>query len=96
MALLITAFLAFATWLAMPLDRFIDALIGDTPALAVLQALPFLAAVCALGVLVSAVLAWRRRWWSAPARLHYTVVAVAGVAFLAVAWEYNVLTLPGV
>ncbi|QYN39812.1 hypothetical protein K1T35_23055 [Pseudonocardia sp. DSM 110487] len=96
MAVLIVAFLGFAAWLAMPLDRFIDALIGGTPALTVLQALPFLAAVCALGVLVSAALAWRHRWWSAPARLHYTAVALAGVAFLAVAWEYNFLTLPGV
>jgi CubicO group peptidase (beta-lactamase class C family) len=95
MALLLMAFLAFAAWLANPLDRFLDALIGDTAALAVLCALPTLAAVCALGVLVSAALAWRRRWWSTAARLHYTVVALAGMTFLAVAWEYNFVTLPG-
>jgi hypothetical protein len=91
MAVLIAAFLAFAAWLAMPLDRFIDALIGNTAALTALRALPLLAAVCALGVLLSAALAWRERWWSPAARLHYTVVAIAGVAFLAVAWEYNFL-----
>ncbi len=95
MALLITAFLAFAAWLAMPLDRFIDALIGGTSALTVLHALPLLAAVCGAGVLVSAALAWHHRWWSTAARLHYTAVALAGAAFLAVAWEYNFLTLPG-
>jgi hypothetical protein len=94
MALLVTAFLAFLAWLAMPLERFIDALLGDTATLAVLCALPLLAAVCALGVLVSAALAWRGRWWTAAARLHYTVVALAGVVFLAVAWEYSVLRLP--
>jgi CubicO group peptidase (beta-lactamase class C family) len=94
MALLIMAFLAFAAWLAMPLDRFIDALIGGTATLTALRALPFLAAVCALGVLVSAALAWRGRWWSTAARLHYTVVALSGVAFLAVAWEYNFLGMP--
>jgi hypothetical protein len=43
---------------------------------------------------VSAALAWW--WWSAAARRHHTVVAPAGVAFLAVAWEYNFRTLPGV
>jgi CubicO group peptidase (beta-lactamase class C family) len=95
MALLITALLAFAAWLAMPLDRFIDALIGGTAALTVLYTLPLLAAVCAVGVLVSTALAWRGRWWSTAARLHYTAVALAGAAFLAVAWEYNFLTLPG-
>jgi CubicO group peptidase (beta-lactamase class C family) len=93
-ALLIVAFLVFAAWLAMPLDRFIDALIGDTTTLTALSTLPFLAALCATGVLASAAVAWRERWWSTAARLHYTVVALAGVAFLAVAWEYNFLTVP--
>jgi hypothetical protein len=95
MALLIAAFLAFGAWLAIPLDRFIDALLGDTATLAVLCALPLLAAVCAVGVLVSAALALWSRWWTAAARLHYTLVALAGVVFLTVAWEYNFLTLPG-
>jgi CubicO group peptidase (beta-lactamase class C family) len=95
MALLVMAFLAFGVWLAMPLDRFIDALLGNTATLAVLCALPLLAAFCALGVLVSAALAWQGRWWSAAARLHYTLVALAGAAFLAVAWEYNFLAVPG-
>jgi hypothetical protein len=95
MTLLLMAFLAFAAWPANPLDRFLDALIGDTAALPVLCALPSLAAVCALGVPVSAALAWRGRWWSTAARLHHTVVALAGTAFLAVAWEYDFLTLPG-
>jgi hypothetical protein len=61
----------------------------------VLCALPLLAAVCAVGVLVSAALALWSRWWTAAARLHYTLVALAGVVFLTVAWEYNFLTLPG-
>jgi CubicO group peptidase (beta-lactamase class C family) len=95
MALLIGAFLAFAAWLATPLDRFLDALLGGTAALTALCTLPLLAALCTVAALVSAALAWRRRWWSVPARLHYTAVALAGAAFLAVAWEYNFLTLPG-
>jgi CubicO group peptidase (beta-lactamase class C family) len=92
--LLVVAFLVFAAWLAMPLDRFLDAVIGHTPTLTALTALPLLAAFSASGVLASAVLAWRGRWWSRTARLHYTVVALAGVAFLAVAWEYNFLAVP--
>jgi CubicO group peptidase (beta-lactamase class C family) len=93
-ALLIMAFVALCAWLAMPLDRFIDALLGDTVTLTVLRALLLPAAACAIGVLVAAALAWRGQWWSVAARLHYTVVALAGIAFLAVAWEYNFLTVP--
>ncbi|BCJ38722.1 FmtA-like protein [Actinocatenispora thailandica] len=43
-------------------------------------------------LLVGAVLAWVRRWWRVPGRIGYTVVALAAVAFTAVAAVYN-LTL---
>ncbi|MBE1564041.1 hypothetical protein H4W81_006820 [Nonomuraea africana] len=36
-------------------------------------------------------LAWRRGWWSWVGRTHYTCVALAEVAYLAVAASYNLL-----
>lgn len=92
-ALLTVAFLAAATWMAMPLDRFVDALVGDTAALTALRARPSL---CALGVVTAAVTSWRGRWWSTAARLHHALAALGAVAFLAVAWEYQFLAVaPG-
>jgi CubicO group peptidase (beta-lactamase class C family) len=65
--------------------------LGGSPLLSAIQTLPVLAAVAAAATLVTALLAWRRSWWSLIGRLHHTVVALAALAYLAVAVSYNLL-----
>ncbi len=47
-----------------------------------------------VGVVVLAVLAWRRRWWRVLGRIHYTAVAAAFVGFLLVAGHFNFVWTP--
>lgn len=46
-----------------------------------LLVLPLLATALTLGLLVFTVLAWRNRYWSVAARLHYSLVTVAALGF---------------
>ncbi len=43
---------------------------------------PQVCAVLAALVLVGCLVAWRNRYWRVSGRLHYTLVALAGVAFV--------------
>ncbi len=54
-------------------------------------ALPIGAAILTAVSLGFALVAWRRRYWRLPARLYYTVVALAAAALLAVLWYWNLL-----
>jgi hypothetical protein len=45
-----------------------------------------------VGVLIFATLAWWRSMWSLPARLHYTTLTVAAIAFV---WFLNTWNLLG-
>jgi hypothetical protein len=56
-----------------------------------LLGLAWLVALLMLGVLVFAGLAWRRSYWGWAGRLHYTLVALAGSAFLWVLAHWNLL-----
>jgi hypothetical protein len=38
-----------------------------------------------------AALAWRQRWWTLAARVHYTAVALASIAFIAFAASWNLI-----
>jgi hypothetical protein len=42
--------------------------------------LPLLIACLAVGMIGFTILAWARRWWSLPGRVHYTLVTLAGLA----------------
>lgn len=44
--------------------------------------LPYVVALLALATALSTVIAWRRSFWSLWGRLHQTVVAVLGLAFV--------------
>ena len=61
----------------------------DSPLLHAAPVLFRTAAGCAGLLLIGAVLAWVRRWWRLPGRIGCTVVALASVAFTAVAVTYN-------
>jgi CubicO group peptidase (beta-lactamase class C family) len=64
---------------------------GDFWRLQQLLLLPLLATALTPAVLLSAALAWRRRLWGLPGRLHYTAVALAAVAFVWFAATWNLL-----
>lgn len=49
------------------------------------------ATILAAAAVGAAALAWRRGWWTVLGRAHYTAVATALVAFLAVAYHYNLV-----
>ncbi|HEX4072680.1 MAG TPA: serine hydrolase [Planctomycetaceae bacterium] len=53
---------------------------------------PQICAVLAGLVLVGCLVAWRNRYWRASSRLHYTLVALAGVAFVWFLHYSNLLT----
>jgi len=58
--------------------------LGVSPLLTTLFALALVSAFLTVGVVVFAILAWWGRFWSAGRRVHYTLVALAALAF---AWE---------
>jgi hypothetical protein len=51
-----------------------------------------LSAVLAVGALIYSVLAWKYTYWGIAARVHYTLVTVAAVAFV---WFLNYWNLLG-
>jgi hypothetical protein len=59
-------------------------LLGVPPLLTTLFVLALVSAVLAVGSVVGAILAWWGRFWSAGWRVHYTLVALAALAFT---WE---------
>jgi CubicO group peptidase (beta-lactamase class C family) len=54
--------------------------------------LPLLAAVLAIAMVVFALLAWWKEYWRLRGRIYYSLVTLAGVAFL---WWLNYWNLPG-
>ena len=50
--------------------------------------------VITAAVVVLAVLAWVRRWWKLPGRIAYSVLALAAIAFRAVAVTYRLVGVP--
>ncbi|GAB1824313.1 serine hydrolase domain-containing protein [Herbidospora sp. RD11066] len=65
--------------------------LGGSPLFSVILTLPVLAAVATVATVVVVVFAWRQGWWSRLGRIHHTAVALAAVAFLAVAASYNLI-----
>ena len=64
---------------------------GDSPLLVAVLALPYLVAALVVGVVVYAILSWRRRYWGLFGRLHYSLVALAALAFVGLLGYYNLL-----
>ncbi|WP_232667685.1 serine hydrolase domain-containing protein [Pseudonocardia sp. TRM90224] len=86
--------LAMGAYLLGDIDRALDAILGATWELGALHIAAGIAAIMTAAVLVGAVLAWRRGWWSRPARLHFTLVAAALTTFVVLLREYNLLAWP--
>ena len=64
---------------------------GASPLLIAVLSMTLLSVVLTVGVLVHAPLAWMRGYWGLFGRLHYSVVALSSLAFIALLGYYNLL-----
>ena len=67
-------------------------LFGHSTIYRIVLGLGVLSAVLTVGALVYSVLAWKNSYWGIAARVHYTLVTVAAVAFV---WFLNYWNLLG-
>ncbi len=65
--------------------------LGQTALLRGVLALPVLAVLLAAATLPAAWFAWRRGYWSLPARLHYSAVVLGLLAFALLLNQWNLL-----
>jgi CubicO group peptidase (beta-lactamase class C family) len=64
---------------------------GASPSLIAIRTLPLLSAALTAGVLVCALLAWKRRYWGVFGRLHYSLVALSALTFVVLLAYYDLL-----
>jgi CubicO group peptidase (beta-lactamase class C family) len=76
--------LLFLLLLLLILSNPTDLAFGVTPQLTTVFVLALISAILTVGMVVYALLAWRGRFWNVGWRVHYTLVALATLAF---AWE---------
>jgi CubicO group peptidase (beta-lactamase class C family) len=69
----------------------VELLYGDPPLLRAVEVLPLPIVVLAAGALALAVPVWMRRYWGLAGRVHYTLVALAGLAFVWFLYYWNLL-----
>ncbi len=62
-----------------------------SPLLIAVLSVPHLSVAFTVGVLVYAALVWKRGYWGFFARLHYSLVALSALTFVAVLGYYNLL-----
>jgi CubicO group peptidase (beta-lactamase class C family) len=74
----------FLIGLGLTVSNPLNLAFGVPPTLTALFALALISAALTVGVVISTILAWWGRFWSAGRRIHYTLVALAA---LALAWE---------
>ena len=69
-----------------------DLAYGVPVVLLIVLTMPIIAALFTIGALGFTALAWHRRYWSLPGRIHYTIVTIALLSFL---WSLNYWNLLG-
>ncbi|HEY1179024.1 MAG TPA: hypothetical protein VGF17_22960, partial [Phytomonospora sp.] len=77
-----------------PAAAVVTVLEGGSALLNRIPALLTAAALAGAAAVVFAVLAWRQGWWTRPQRVHYALVELCALAFLAVAGYYQLLGWP--
>jgi CubicO group peptidase (beta-lactamase class C family) len=90
--LLSVAGVAFTAGLVYVLRDPNEIAFGLTPPLKWLLAATPACAVLAVLTVLGCLVAWRRRYWRLTGRLHYTLVALAGVGFTWFLYSWNLLT----
>jgi CubicO group peptidase (beta-lactamase class C family) len=83
---------AFLIMAAVVLRDPIEIVFGLTREMRGLLALPQLCLVLAAVTVLGAAIAWRNGYWRVSGRLHYTLVALAGIAFTGFLYYWNLLT----
>jgi hypothetical protein len=91
--ILSVASIAFAIGLAFVLKDPSQIVFGLTPPLKALLALTPVCALLAVLTVLGCLIAWRYRYWRVSGRLHYTLVALAGVGFTWFLYYWNLLPL---
>jgi CubicO group peptidase (beta-lactamase class C family) len=86
------AALVFAAGVAVALSDSNDIVFGLSPRLKALLTLPQFCVVLAGLTVLGCLIAWRKGYWRLTGRLHYTLVALAGVAFAWSLHHWNLLT----
>ncbi|MET8629303.1 hypothetical protein ABZW30_37160 [Kitasatospora sp. NPDC004669] len=87
--LLLAATACFALLTADPNELNQTLFLADSPLLTVVPVLVLAALALTAPMLVCTVLAWRRRWWGVPGRLHYTALTLASLLLLLLAGAYD-------
>jgi CubicO group peptidase (beta-lactamase class C family) len=85
--------IAFFATFALALPNPLDIVYGMTPLLAAALVIGVAAAVLSAGTAGLAALAWRRGYWGRSARIHFTLVALAGLALV---WQLDYWNLLGI
>jgi hypothetical protein len=84
-------FVVFLIGLLLVFKDPFEVMFGVPMALKLLLALPLLAGVIAVVVLFYTFWVWIRGYWTVCARVHYTLVFIAAVAFLWFLYYWNLL-----
>lgn len=71
-----------------------DLALGLPRSLAALLELPRATTLLALAVFAAALMGWSRSFWSVPTRLHYTIVSLAGLAYIPLLLHLGLLSIP--
>ena len=88
-ALLVVCSLA-VTAVELSADLY-DYAYGVPTAIAILLQIQYLTAALVIGMVGFTVAAWRRGWWTLPARFHYTAVTLAMVALIPLLIYWRIL-----
>jgi len=84
----VLALLSLVFWIVFSLvmSNLNNLVFGLPPAVDVLMVIPYILVVLAAGMLVFAVLAWVKRYWTLTGRIFYTLLALAATAHV---WFLN-------
>lgn len=90
--LLAVVCLGFAGGLVYVFSDPSEIVYGLSPAMKGLLAIPRVCAVLAVLTILGCFVAWKNRYWRLTGRLHYSLVALAGVGFVGLLYYWNLLT----
>ncbi len=89
--IMVTLFIVFLVGLLLVFKDPVEVMFGVPGALKLLLALPLIAGVLAVVVLFLTLWVWIKGYWTVCARVHYTLVFLAAVAFLWFLYYWNLL-----
>lgn len=85
------SFVLFAVLLVVALADPMEVAFGLPPLMKQALYLPLFGAVLTAAMFAFAIAAWRGHYWTITGRIHYTLVAIAAVAFLGILHYWNLL-----